>query len=75
MASENAPEIISDQYHCTKCGATLVQLDKALYRKLVSRGAETFMCKECLAGYLGTTAEKLDELAEYYRAQGCTLFD
>lgn len=75
MASGIAPEILSDQYHCAKCGKELIQLDKALYRKLVSRGAETFMCKECLAEHLGTTGEKLDELAEYYRAQGCTLFD
>lgn len=75
MASGNAPEIAADKYHCVKCKKELIQLDKALYRKLVSRGAETFMCEECLAEYLGTTAEKLDELAEYYRAQGCTLFD
>ena len=60
---------------CVKCGAELCQLDKALHRKLVSRGATDFMCKACLAGYFGTTTEHLDELAAYYKEAGCTLFD
>ena len=65
----------SDQYHCLKCGAELCQLDKALHRKMVSRGAQEFMCKACLAAYFGTTTENLDELAEYYRREVCSLFD
>ena len=66
---------MTDKNHCKKCGAELCQLDKALHRKLVSRGAEEFMCKSCLAEYFGTTTEHLDELAAYYKRAGCTLFD
>ncbi len=33
------------------------------------------MCKKCLAAYLDTTPESLDELAAYYKSQGCKLFD
>ncbi|MCI8388262.1 MAG: hypothetical protein HFE63_07360 [Clostridiales bacterium] len=60
---------------CIKCGAELCQLDKALHRKLVNRGSTEFMCKRCLAEHFDTTEEHLDELAEYYRREGCTLFD
>lgn len=60
---------------CISCGAELCQLDKALHRKLVNRGADTFMCKRCLAEHFSVTAEQLDELAEYYRKEGCTLFN
>ena len=66
---------MSDQNHCLKCGVELCQLDKALHRKLISRGAEEFMCKACLAEYFQTTTAHLDELAEYYRNEGCSLFD
>ena len=61
--------------HCTKCGAELCQLDKALHRKMISRGATEFMCKSCLAEYFQTTTAHLDELAAYYKSAGCTLFD
>ncbi len=64
-----------DPDHCTKCGAELCQLDKALHRKMISRGATEFMCKSCLAEYFQTTAAHLDELAAYYKSAGCTLFD
>lgn len=60
--------------HCSKCGAELCQLDKALHRKLISRGAESFMCKRCLSLHFSIDEAKLDELAEYYKKQGCTLF-
>ena len=64
-----------DSDHCTKCGAELCQLDKALHRKMISRGATEFMCKNCLAEYFQTTTAHLDELAAYYKSAGCTLFD
>lgn len=61
--------------HCVKCGATLCQLDKALHRKMVNRGAQEFMCKSCLATHFDVTCEQLDELAAYYKREGCALFD
>ena len=68
-------ELTHDSDHCIKCGAGLCQLDKALHRKLINRGAQEFMCKACLAAYFQTTTGQLDELAEYYKSVGCTLFD
>lgn len=70
---ENDQMIDSD--HCMKCGAELCQLDKALHRKMVSRGAKEFMCKSCLAAHFNITCENLDELAAYYKREGCALFD
>jgi len=66
---------MTDTDVCINCGKLLFRLDKALHRKLISRGAEEFMCKHCLAEYFHTTEAHLDELAEYYRKEGCTLFD
>ena len=60
--------------NCKKCGAALVQVEKALHRKLVNRGAEDFMCKKGLSAHSDIPIEKLDELAVYYKKQGCMLF-
>lgn len=65
---------MSSSDKCTQCNAKLCQLDKALHRKLVSRGATTFMCKKCLAEHFGLTEQYLDELADRCRRDGCTLF-
>lgn len=60
---------------CVDCGTALCQLDKALHRKLISRGATAFKCKKCLAVRLGFTEEELCELARRWQGEGCTLFD
>ena len=36
---------------CRTCGAPLHDDDIAIYRKLVYRGAEDFLCIQCLADY------------------------
>ncbi|MBQ8508712.1 MAG: hypothetical protein IJ493_02280 [Clostridia bacterium] len=59
---------------CEKCGAPLTQDEIALHRKLVSRGAEKFWCKECLSAHFDIPVKRLDELVVYYREAGCTLF-
>ena len=34
---------------CRKCGAHLTSDEKAIYMKLVSRTASSFLCMDCLA--------------------------
>ena len=64
----------SQDEHCMECGAKLERIDVALHRKLVNRGARSFLCKACLAKLYKTTEAQLDRMAENFRAQGCTLF-
>ena len=60
---------------CYQCGAKLMADDKAIYMKLVSRGATSFLCMDCLAVKLGCTRAALEERVRYYRESGnCVLF-
>lgn len=60
---------------CMKCGGKLLDDDIAIYRKLVFRGADEFLCIDCLGLQLGCTREKIERLIAYYRESGqCTLF-
>jgi hypothetical protein len=58
-----------------ECGGGLVSDEIALYKKLVSRGAEEYLCLGCLARSCSTTREKLQSLIDYYHRTGvCSLF-
>lgn len=59
---------------CIKCGKELMNMDIALYKKMINRGAERFMCIRCLAEYIGVTEDDLLMKAEHFRKMGCTLF-
>lgn len=60
---------------CKKCGAGLGQDDRAIYKKLVNRGAEEFLCIGCLAEYFQVPREEIEKRIAYYRESGeCTLF-
>ena len=60
---------------CFRCGAQLLDDDRAIYRKLVYRGAEEFLCIDCLAEKFGCDRGKIERLIRYYRESGmCTLF-
>ena len=60
---------------CKECGAELLADDIAIYRKLVLRNAESFLCMACLAKRFGCTREDIENLIEHYRKSGeCTLF-
>ena len=58
-----------------RCGRELQPVEIALHRKLISRGAKSFLCLTCLAAHYDTTEEKLLEMARRFREQGCTLFE
>jgi len=66
---------MADYQHCRQCGQILQDDDMAIYRKLVYRAAEDFLCRDCLAAEFGCAREKIDRLIQYYRESGqCTLF-
>lgn len=66
---------MSNYKTCMKCGAALESDDIAIYRKLVSRGADAFWCIDCLADHFGCTRAAIEQLIDYYRQSGeCTLF-
>lgn len=60
---------------CVKCGREVVPLEESLTRKMISRGATQFLCKKCLAVKFSCTEERLDEMAEQFKKQGCMLFN
>lgn len=59
---------------CESCGRPISAYEIALHRKLVNRGAKTFLCKTCLARLYKLSEEDLDKMAEYFKRLGCTLF-
>lgn len=63
-----------DGRHCIKCGAELGNLDTALHKKMINRGADRFFCIKCLAEYIGVTEDDLLRKAEQFKKSGCTLF-
>lgn len=66
---------MSNYKTCRDCGAELLADDIAIFRKLVDRNADTFLCIDCLAKGLGCTREDIEGLIEYFRSTGkCSLF-
>ena len=65
----------SDNRVCRHCQRPLTKDEVALTRKLVNRGATEFYCITCLARHYEVTEETLWERAEYWKKNGCTLFE
>ena len=59
---------------CSVCGAALSRDEVGLTKKLVNRGATAFLCYACLAAKYRVTVPCLKDMAEAFRASGCTLF-
>lgn len=60
---------------CRNCGGPLGLDDIAIYRKLVFRAAEDFLCIGCLAEHFKCPREEIEKRIRYYRESGeCTLF-
>ncbi|NLB16560.1 MAG: hypothetical protein GX827_07105 [Clostridiales bacterium] len=60
---------------CSVCGKTLIQDEIGLTRKLISRAVTEFLCFDCLAAKFRTDVPRLKEMVEYFRSQGCMLFN
>lgn len=59
---------------CMKCERVLSHDEKALYRKIISRQAESFLCLSCLADYYRVSEAALQEKIDFFKEIGCTLF-
>ena len=59
---------------CKQCGRVLRRDEIGLYRRLVNRGAEEFLCIDCLSARIGCPKELLHEKIEHFKSIGCTLF-
>lgn len=59
---------------CLKCEKKLSFNEIGLYRKMVNRGAEEFLCISCLAEKFKISEDDLQKKIEYFRKSGCTLF-
>lgn len=68
-------EVGRNPNRCYQCDKSLLADDKAIYMKMVNRGATSFLCMDCLAVQLNCTREALEERVRYYRESGnCVLF-
>ncbi len=66
---------MSNYLTCRQCGGPLGQDDRAIYWKLVNRGAEDFLCIGCLAEYFQVPQEEIEKKIRFFREEGiCTLF-
>ena len=50
---------------CKDCGENIFADDIAIYRKLVNRNADDFLCIDCLADRLDCTREAIEKLIKY----------
>ena len=60
---------------CISCN--IENLDKntiGINKKLLGEKINKFYCMDCLAGYLDTTVEELLEKIQYFKEDGCKLF-
>ncbi len=59
---------------CFKCSNELTSDEIGIYKKLINRGANKFMCKVCLAHEFNCSVELINQKIEEFKEMGCTLF-
>ena len=59
---------------CCFCQAALSRNEVGLTKKLINRGAAEYLCYACLARKFSVDIQALKNMAEAFRASGCTLF-
>ena len=62
-------------YICIACEKEITEKDTiGINKKLLGKRVKNLYCMPCLADYLGTTVEDLEEKIEEFKEEGCTLF-
>ncbi|HIW73680.1 MAG TPA: hypothetical protein H9684_05110 [Firmicutes bacterium] len=59
---------------CRECGKPLTGDEIAIYKRMVNRGADSFLCIPCLSRFFKVDEARVREKVEHFRRQGCTLF-
>lgn len=59
---------------CYQCERPLLHDEIALFCRLVSRGADRYLCLSCLARSYGVTEEQLQTKIKLFKEMGCSLF-
>ena len=60
---------------CVSCMSEIKNRDTlGINKKLLGLNTQNFYCMACLAEYLETTVEDLNEKIEEFKEEGCTLF-
>lgn len=73
--TNNTEKQLQSSNYCYQCEVKLTGDDKAIYMKLVTRSATSFLCMDCLAKELHCTREAIEERVRYFRESGnCVLF-
>ena len=75
LKNKDKKKAVEKSMDCRKCGAHLTSDEKAIYMKLVSRTASSFLCMDCLAEALHCERKAIEERIRYSRESGnCVLF-
>ncbi|MBQ9747434.1 MAG: hypothetical protein IJV98_01495 [Clostridia bacterium] len=59
---------------CMQCDKRLTSDEVSIYRRLIYRDAEEYLCKACLAEKMRVTTNEIDRKIEHFKKIGCTLF-
>ncbi len=59
---------------CMECEKRLTSDEIAIYRRLIYRDAEEYLCKACLAKKMRVTEKDIEEKIVHFKKIGCTLF-
>ena len=63
------------KYHCVACGEEISEKNIiGINKKLLGEKVKNIYCMPCLAEYLGTTVEDLNDKIEEFKEEGCKLF-
>lgn len=63
------------KYICIACGKEITEKDTiGINKKLLGKKTKSLYCMPCLADYLGTTEDDLNEKIEEFKEEGCKLF-